>query len=162
MIHLRRRHGFTLVEAVAAIVVLSIALPTTMIYLNDSAHTRADSVTTARVGWLTQAILQTCQADAASAAPALGFDNMNRGAGYQQSLANRIRPAFADFYKAFGLSWRVKIDPVVVNRVGADVDATLAPGKLNPDYLQVAATVDWTNAQGQSKSLTTRTVVARP
>lgn len=85
--------GFTLIEAILAVVVLSIAMPAMLWSIRDSIRRRADPVLLSRARWLAAEKLEDCIADAhsptrgysyvvnanyAAETPVTGFTGMNR------------------------------------------------------------------------------------
>lgn len=65
--------GFTLIEAIVAIVVLSIAMPAMLWALRESTAERVDPVMVTRARWLAAERLETLTADRHSATRGYGF-----------------------------------------------------------------------------------------
>jgi type II secretory pathway pseudopilin PulG len=91
--YIRHRRAFTLVEAITALVLLSIALPTMLWAIRDSVRRRADPILLSRARWLASEKLEDLIADAHSPSrgysyvvnanysaesPVSGFTGMNR------------------------------------------------------------------------------------
>ena len=85
--------GFTLIEAITALVILSLAMPTMLWAIRDSIRRRADPILLSRARWLASEKLEDIIADAHSPArgysyiasgnysaesPVTGFTGMNR------------------------------------------------------------------------------------
>lgn len=158
-----RRSGFTLVEAVAAMVVLSIAVPAGLVALSDTSRSRFDDVQRLRAAWLAESIIETCAADAMGDGLRSNFNAMSNTGVYNADLARRIGPLFTDHYEDSGLSWSVTSVPVVVERVNENTLRALAsPGLSDPDYRLFTIVVQWASARGELMSYTLETVVARP
>ncbi len=158
----RQRRGFSLVEAIAAMVIISITAPTAMVYLNDAARNRIDAAQSTRAAWLAQTILEECAADAASSDPIINFDAMANAAQYRTSLASRLASDITDQYAKYGMSWSITTQPVVVAPVAGGHRATAQPGLADPDFRQIEVTVQWRSASVGDRSITVECVVARP
>lgn len=142
-------------------VVLSIAAPTALFMLNDSANARLDAMQTTRAIWMVNAILEECAADAMYADGASGYDAMENEPAYVAGLRARLDDSLAD-YEPFGLTWQVDLDPVVVTTTPGGPRAVAQPGLNDPDYRRIAATVQWSTHRGETKTLNVDIVVARP
>ena len=59
----RRSTGFTLIETIAAIVILSISIPTMLMMLSKAHHERANPVMISRARWLAASKLEDIIAD---------------------------------------------------------------------------------------------------
>jgi len=129
------RRGFTLIEAILAVIVLSIAMPAMLWSIRDSTRRRADPILLSRARWLAAEKLEDCIADAHSAtrgyayvinanyaaeAPVSGFTGMNRSVSVVETA-----PQFVA-----GTGWKT-----------------------------VTVTVAYTDGQGASRSLALTTVV---
>lgn len=133
--HIRHRRGFTLIEAIAALVVLSIAMPAVLWGIRDSVRRRADPVLLSRARWLASSKLEDVIADRHSSSrgysylvagnyaaetPVSGFSQFNRSVAFTVTGANF----------AVGTGWTT-----------------------------ATVTVSWTDGQGASRSLAMSTVV---
>lgn len=145
-----KRAGFTLVEAVIAIVVLSIAVPATMAMIRDATVARADSTLTSRALWLGSAVSEQILADAASDDPELGMEGFENQSAYLQSgtsgLYDRLEPVAAD-YAHHGILYEVSIGPLVSE------DGTASGDPALDIYRQIGVEVLWTNASGDNKTM---------
>lgn len=113
----RRRHrGFTLLETVAAVIVLAVAVPATMGALTDAADARRDGATALRAATLARAALEHVLADVHSGAPGLGFDALSDSAAYVDApvtgLMARLAPTL-EAYEAFAMGCEVRVSGLV-------------------------------------------------
>ncbi len=91
--NIEHRRGFTLIEAISALVILSLAMPTMLWAIRDSIRRRADPILLSRARWLAGEKLEDIIADAHSPSrgysyvvnanysaesPVSGFTGMNR------------------------------------------------------------------------------------
>ena len=108
----RARRGFTLIEAVVVIVTLSVAIPPTLMLMNDVAGARADSVQITRATTLATGVLEHVIADVSSEQEELGFDALGDESAYVNGLRDRIAWMTA-LYEDARLSYEVEIGPLV-------------------------------------------------
>lgn len=98
----------TLLEAVAAVLVLSISVPPTLALLTDAASTRADSIATTRATLYAQAVMEQVIADVCSPDEALGFEALAEDTVYNAGLDARLADIAAG-YAPFRLTHAVVI-----------------------------------------------------
>ncbi len=144
------RRAFSLIEALAVIVVLGIAIPPASMLLVDAGGARRDAVMTARATWLATGVLEHVLADVNSAEPNRGFAALADSALYlddpTDGLLARLAVTIA-FYQGLGLDAAVAISGLVA----ADGTAT---GDVYQDlFRRVSVTVSWTDSAGQARSL---------
>lgn len=154
-----RKSAFTLIETIAAIAVLAIAVPSSLMMMNTASRARVDALQASRAQWLASGVLETVIADAASADASLGYAGVGVG-GYPASLKARLDPTIGSFYSQFGLTYDVVIDPVVVSQVGGGWTAAVSPGLPSPVYRQATVTVNWALSNGAAASYSVRTIVS--
>lgn len=130
------RAGFTLIEAIIAIVVLAIALPSMMWSIREAQLNRANPVLSSRARWLAASKIEDVIADRHSATR--GYDHLVAG-NYPDE------PTIAG---SAGFSRRV-----LLNETIADLTT---PGD---GYMTVAVEVSWTGAGGASRTLAVSTVL---
>lgn len=158
----RHRAGFSLVEAIAAMTVIAIVAPTSLIYLHDASRARIDAANATRAAWLAQTILEEGAADAASSNPAVGFDAMANEIAYERAIRTRLEQTFGDPDGVFGIAWTLSIDPVVVAPVPGGHRAEVRPGLADPEFRRIEVTVRWTNSLGRDQTLMAQSVVVKP
>jgi prepilin-type N-terminal cleavage/methylation domain-containing protein len=144
------KRGFTLIEAVIAIVVLAIAVPATTAMIRDATVARADSAQTARALWLGNAICEQMLADAASDDPALGMEAFEEQYAYVNApdtgLRDRLETLLSD-YEPFGMDFALSIGPLVAV-------SGIASGDPERDvYRSVELRILWRSATGDQNSM---------
>ena len=137
-----RRRGFTLMETVSAIVILSVAVPPMLWAVTQAQRQRMNPLLASKARWLAVEKLEDVIADR-HAAPR-GYSWLNAG--------NYPAENFGDItgYPAFR---RLVAFPAETK---ADL-ATTAPAPLG--YQVVIVTVGWNNSDGNNASLTISTVL---
>lgn len=131
-----RRGAFTLVETIALVVVLAVALPPTLFAMREAALDRAGPVMASRARWLATAKLEDIIADRHS--NARGYDYL-QSANYpdEQSV-----PGYPDFSRSVALS-----------ETEADLET---PGE---GCMIVTVTVSWPDPKHGEQSLSIATVL---
>lgn len=140
------RRAFTLIEAIAVIVVLGVAAPGLAFTLLDAARARASAEQAERAVWLATAALETVIADARSDAPGLGFGALADGEAYvggEGGLLERMAWAGA---AAPGATLEVEVSGLV----GPEGVATGDGGQ--DVFRYVRSRVAWTSAAGRAMS----------
>lgn len=132
----RTRRGFTLIEAIAAVVILAIGLPPMLWAVREAHLARANPVLASRARWLAEARLEQIIADRHST---------TRGWTYVTTAAYAAESPVAGF-DGFDRS---------VARAEREADL-ITPGS---GYLVVTVTVDWTDAAGAARSVSVSTVL---
>lgn len=131
-----RSRGFTLIEAIAAIVILAVAMPAIMLGLTDAQRRRAGPVMDERARWLAVEKIEDVIADRHSS---------TRGYAYVIAANYPAEPSisgFAGYSRSVG-----------VIETGADLTS---PGT---GYKTVTVTVTYTGAAGTPRSFALSTVV---
>jgi len=151
-----RRRAFTLVESLAVVVVLSVAIPPAVSMMVDSAAAQVGSVMQTRATWFATAILENVIADANSDDANLGFAALADSNAYLTTPTTGLNDrmsATTTFYAGLGFSHVVFI--------GALSDATgTVTGDVNQDVFRtIAVLVTWTTLEGDSRTLTISSVV---
>ena len=131
----RLRAGFTLVEAIGALVVLSVAMPSMLWGIRDSVRRRADPILASRARWLVAEKLEDCIADAHSA---------TRGYAYVINANYTAESPVSGF--------------VGMNR-SVSVIETAPQFVAGTGWKTVTVTVAYTDGQGVARSLALTTVV---
>lgn len=130
------RRAFTLVEAIAAIIILAVAVPPMMIAVRDSAVSRADPIMQSRARWLVTERLEDIIADRHST---------TRGYTYVTSTNYPSEPSIIGFP---GFSRSVSI---------AETGASLSGAGTG--YKTVTITVSWMSPKAGARSLAVSTVI---
>jgi hypothetical protein len=133
---LRTRLAFTLVETIAMIVVLAVALPPTLFSIREAALDRAGPVMASRARWLATAKLEDVIADRHSSSR--GYDYL-LSANYPSESSVT---GFSDFARA-----------VTLSETEADL---VTPGE---GCMIVTVTVTWSDPRSGPRSLAIATVL---
>jgi type II secretory pathway pseudopilin PulG len=136
MVQRRSSSAFTLIEAIIAIVILSVAMPPMLWAIRDSQTARVSPILTSRARWLATEKLEDVIADRHST---------TRGYSYVVSGSYAAEPTITGFP---GFSRSVAI---------TESGAAFATGGTG--YKLVTVTVSWTDARAQARSLALSTVV---
>ena len=137
-----RRQGFTLIETVAAIVILAVAVPPMLWAVAEAQHKRANPMLASKARWLAMEKLEDIIADRHSESGNHGWDYLivaNYAAEAKGSITG---------YPQFGRT-------VTFLETEADLSTPSATG----GYMNVTVAVTWTNAEGASQSLSISTVL---
>lgn len=152
----RSRHAFTLIESVVVIVVVALVVPGLLMTVRSSSVTAIDQQRRVACAWLASSVLESIQADAASAHPTLGFasiDDTSYLTDASAGLYSRLEPISTP-YAALGISYEVTVgDPTDLS---GGVAAASDPGALR----EVSVTVTFTDTSGQARSAVFSTIVA--
>lgn len=132
----RARAGFTLIETIVAVVVLSVAVPSMLWAIQDAQRSRVSPVMTSRARWLAMEKLEDALADRASSAR-----------GYAYVLTGNY-PAEASVAGFAGFSRSVAV-------------AETGPGFVagGTGYKTVTVSVGWTDGRGVARTLALSTVL---
>lgn len=141
---MRARRAFTLVEAIAVIVVMGVAVPGLAFTLIDAARVRASAEQSERAVWLAGAALETVIADAHSDAPGLGFEAFEDEAAYLETPGTGLMERMA---WAGSAAPGATLEVTVGGLVGPEGVAT---GDEDRDVFRyVRARVSWTSVMGR-------------
>lgn len=114
--HRLQRRAFSLLESVVVVVMLSVAIPPTLVLMDNAARDRADQVTIARATALATGVLEQVIADTYSEDAALGFDALADPSVYLTTpgtgLLDRL-DTMTSGYDALGITYTVGIGPLV-------------------------------------------------
>lgn len=153
-----RRRGVTIIEAVLIVVVLALAIPPMLGWLNQAADDRVDAVNTARATVLASSVLETVLADVAGAAPGLGFAALANASAYTDTPTTGLRARLAGVtqpYQALGMSFSLSVGPLVSS-------SGSAAGVADQDVFRlVQVTVTFPSARSGSRSLTVGAMVTQ-
>jgi prepilin-type N-terminal cleavage/methylation domain-containing protein len=134
----RRSHGFTIIETLAAVVILTIAVPPMLWAINAAHVQRVDPVMTSRARWLAVEKLEDIIADRNSSTR--GFSYLTAG----NYPAEGAVTGFAAFSRTVTL---LETDADLVSTVG------------NLGYMNIDVAVTWKDGTATSRTLTIATVV---
>lgn len=137
------RRGFSLIEAIAAIVILALVAPVSMFTLRDAAASRSESIQLTRATWLAVAVMETVLGDLSSGDPALGFGALSDVASYLDTPSTGLRARLAsvtDHYRSLGFEWTLTVGGLVAADGAPSGDEELDV------YRVVRVTVSWVGA----------------
>ena len=135
------RHGFTLIETVAAIVILALAVPPMLWAVTEAHHQRANPMLASKARWLVVEKLEDIIADRHSTGTR-GWDWVDES-------------NYADENKGDLTGYPQFARTVAIVETQADLSTIDTDG----GYKTVTVDVSWTNASGQSQSLAISTVL---
>ena len=141
-----RPNGFTLIEGVAAMVILAIAVPVSVIMTADAASVRGAAAQRERAVMLVDIVRTEIVADMASPSDGGGLTLLDNLSIYEDVLRARIEPLAAPYEEA-GASWTI--------RAGAPV-GPLGVGSLDADlniYTPITIVVTWQDAREGTRTL---------
>lgn len=148
MKHAARRisaRAFTLIEAVTVVLVLAIAVPPAVVWLNEAVSARADAVNAARATALATAVTEHIIADCSSESAGLGFAALAAAPAYLSTpnvgLYARLEPV-TSLYQPMGFSYTVAIGPLV------DKTAVISNDAARNVFRVVTVTVEFRGATG--------------
>lgn len=145
-----RRRAFSLIEAVVVVIVLGLAVPPALSWLDSAVSARADAVNAARATVLATSVMESILADSASSAPGLGFAALADESAYVDDPASGLRTrlaALAQHYEAFGLAYAVSIGPL------AAFDGVATGDPSRDVFRMITVTVTFPSAAGGTLEL---------
>jgi type II secretory pathway pseudopilin PulG len=110
------RRAFTLIEAVMVVVVLAIAVPPTMLLLDQSANERADSVAVTRATTYAQGVMEHVLADVSSTHSTRGFAALSNISTYIDAPTTGLRARLQDMstpYTNAGMRFDLRVSDLV-------------------------------------------------
>ncbi len=156
---MRPRRGSILVETMIAIMMLALAVPVTVSWMQDAAADRADAVNSLRATAMATAIAENIIADSASASAGLGMTALGDPTAYLDApvtgLKARLKTPLAG-YTNLEFTYSVAIGALVGPKGIATADASL--DVVRP----VTITVQFPGARGKSLSLAISLMVTDP
>ncbi|MCW5777682.1 MAG: hypothetical protein KIS87_14695 [Phycisphaeraceae bacterium] len=151
------RRGTSLIEVVVVVVVLGIAVPPSVVVVQEAMLVRTDAVQITRATALAQSLVEHVLADAYSDAPGLGYSALADTNAWLNTPSTGLRARAADttsLYENLGFSYTIDVTPPHA----ASGAATGDPGL--DLFRTVTVTVTWTRATGGTQSLPISVVVA--
>ena len=137
-----RPRGFTLIETVAAILILAVAVPPMLWAVSQAQTKRANPMLASKARWLAIEKLEDIIADRHSTSGNRGWDYLT-AANYPAENPGDIS-GFPQFSRTVTL---------------LETQADLSTPDSDGGYMNVSVTVSWTNAEGDSMSLSIATVL---
>jgi prepilin-type N-terminal cleavage/methylation domain-containing protein len=134
-----RRRGFTLIETVAAIIILAVAIPPMLWTVREAHHQRANPMLASKARWLAVEKLEDIIADRHSTG----------ARGYSWLITGNY-PAETPVTGFTGFDRTVTF---------LETDATLVTPTPGGGYMNVTVTVSWTDANANAQSLAISTVL---
>ena len=153
---IRSRSGFTLIEAIASIVIIATIVPTSVLMMRDAATARIDAIQVTRATWLATAVAEQIKADSASTAPALGTAAFADTSAYltdPDGLYDRLTD-LSTFYATSGITFDVSISALVS-------DSGAATGNADEDiYRYIQVNISWTSDRYGARQLAIGQLIA--
>ncbi len=137
-----RPSGFTLIETVAAIVILAVAVPPMLWAVAQAQHKRANPMLASKARWMAVEKLEDLIADRHSESGNRGWDYLI-AANYADE-----NPGDISSYPQFGRT-----------ETFLETQADLSTPDASGGYMTVTVTVTWTNSEGDSQSLSITTML---
>ena len=151
------RRAFSLLECVAVVAVLAVAVPVTLSFMDESASNRADAVNAARATVLGSAVMEHVLADVQSATGTQGFTSLANSSAYLSTattgLYDRMLPVSAPYTTA-GLTYAVTIGSL------ESFNGTVTGGAADV-FRSVTVTVTYPSARGGNLSVSLTSRVAK-
>lgn len=149
--------AFTLIEAVTVVLVLALAVPPAVVWLDEAVSARADSVNATRATAYAGAVMEHILADCSSDAPGLGFNALASGSAYLSTPATGL---YARLAPVSGLYTPMEFTCAV--SIGALVDSA---GIVNADtsrniFRTVTVDISFPSARGGRLSLSVSAMVS--
>ncbi len=138
----RRRQGFTLIETVASIVILVVAVPPMLWTVRTALRDRVNPMLASKARWLASDKIEDIIADRHSASGNRGWDYLVTG--------NYTDEDYGDItgYPQYRRT-------VTFDETEADLSTPNAAG----GYMKVTVTIEWTDSAGQAQTLSISTVL---
>lgn len=130
------------------VIVLAVALPVTLVSLDEANQRRVDSVNATRATALATCVMEHVLADVASKNASLGFGALANSNAYLNTAGTGLVPrltAFTSAYTAIGLGYSVTIGPLV------DKSGVASGVPANDVFRRVTVGVTFTAADGTAR-----------
>lgn len=142
--------GFTLIEAVVAMVVLAIAVPIGLAMMRDAATSRINNAKASTAYWLANAIIEQVMADLDSPTAGLGFEAFDNVNSYLNDAPDALTTRLAsvtDEAEAKGYVWSMTASAAMDYTGATTGDAT------EDLYRRITVQVLWFDALGDPHML---------
>lgn len=137
-----RRRGFTVVETVAAVIILAVAIPPMLWAVAESHHQRINPILFSKATWLATEKIEDIIADRHSVSGNRGYDFLyDANAEYDDEATGDITG-----YPQFSRQ-------ITIAETKADLSSA------GGGYKTVTVTVGWTDADGDARTLSVITVI---
>lgn len=155
--HAIRARAFTLIEAVTVVLVLALAVPPAVAWLDEAVSARADSVNATRSAALAAAVMEHILADCSTDAPGLGFAALASGPTYLSApgtgLYARMTP-ISELYAPMGFVYDADIGPLI------DAEGLVNADPSRNVFRVVTVTVHFPGASGGMLELAVSAMVS--
>ena len=144
------RRAFTLIEVVAIVIILALAVPPSLMFMDQSTSRRADAINAMRATTLATLVMESILADVASTNASLGYAALASSSTYLDTPTTGLKARISTLqstYADMGMSYSVTIGSEV-NAAGI-VSATLSDNV----FRQITVTVTYPSASEDSASL---------
>lgn len=149
------RRAFSLIETIVVVLVIALAIPGLLSSVQTTSVDAIDAQRRVAAAWLASSILESVQADAASAHASRGFEAINDSTYLTDptdGLYTRLGPLVAPL-ENLGLSYTVSIDAPI------DLDGGAAAPSDQGAMRQISVIVSFSDRSGRVVSATFSTVV---
>lgn len=153
----RLRRGSTLIEAVAVVVVLALAVPPVLGWMDRASREQADAIAAARGTLLAQSVLEQVLADCAATGE-ISFDSLGEP-DYLTRAVGGLRPRLDPIAQTFA-SAGVEYDVVIGPLVAASGATTGQPER--DIFRRVTVTATAPSATGPSLAISIEAMVCAP
>jgi prepilin-type N-terminal cleavage/methylation domain-containing protein len=137
-----RPRGFTLIETVAAVLILAVAVPPMLWAVTQAQRQRANPILASKARWLAVEKLEDIIADRHSTSGNRGWDYLDSG-NYPDENAGDIS-GYPQFSRTVTL---------------LETQSDLSTPDTDGGYMNVTVTVGWVNAEGSAQTLSISTVL---
>jgi type II secretory pathway pseudopilin PulG len=158
-VHSTCRAAFSLIEAVVVVIVVAVAVPPSMMWLDEAVTRRVDAANLNRATMLASAVLETVLADSASDAAGLGFAAFATPATYLDGAGAGLRARMSTVftpYQTVGMSYNVTIGDLVSSSGAANADIA------QNVFRKITVEVSYPAAAGGTQVLALSCVVTSP
>lgn len=149
------RRAFSLIETIVVILVIALAVPGLLSSVQTTSVDAIDAQRRVAAAWLASSVLESVQADAASAHPSRGFEAIDDSTYLDdptEGLYARLAPLLAPLQN-LGLSYTVSVESPI------DLDGAAAAPSDQGAMRQVSVIVSFSDRSGRDISATFSTVV---
>ncbi len=144
------RRAFTLIEVVAIVIILALAVPPSLVFMDQATSRRADAINAMRATTLATLVMESILADVASTNASLGYPALASSSTYLDTPTTGLKArisALQSTYADMGMSYSVSI--------GSEVNAAgIVSGTVSENvFRKITVTVTYPSASEDSASL---------